>query len=65
MFVPNVTAISPVDVDIFHRISENLDLLVALQEKSGITKVIQMHPLVTMDISTKLYGSTSIYIYFS
>ena len=31
----NCLPIHQVDVEVFHRISENFDLLVALQEKSG------------------------------
>ena len=33
--VPNFLPIYPVDVEIFHRISENVDLLVVIEEKSG------------------------------
>lgn len=39
-----------VDGDIFNRLSENFDLLVVLQEKSGVIKVINIHPLGTRDI---------------
>lgn len=33
MFVPNVVSICPIDVEIFHWVTENFDLLVVL--KSG------------------------------
>ena len=35
MSVPNVGPIHPVDVEIFHSISESFELLVALDERSG------------------------------
>lgn len=37
--------------------TEQLNLLVVLEERSGIT--IRIHPLGTMDICTKFHGNTS------
>ncbi len=52
MFVP--VPFNGVDVEIFHRMSENFGLKVALEESQGIIKVTQrFHPLATMNIYTK------------
>lgn len=42
-----------VDVEIFHRTAVKFDSLVALEQKSGITRIIRSHPLSTMNICTK------------
>ncbi len=47
MSVRNLVPIYQVDVEIFHRINENVDLMVVLEEKSGV------HPLGTMNVCTK------------
>lgn len=44
-------------VEIFHRISETFDLLVALDDKS--VEVTRFHRLGTMDRSTKSHRNTS------
>lgn len=59
MSVQNVeqSIYNPVDVEIFHRVSENFDLLVEKQEMSGI------HPLGTMNVSTKL-NFNNVHLFF-
>lgn len=48
--------IYPVNVEIFHGVSENLDLLLALEEKPGVTKVSRVYPLVTMNLLDQNYN---------
>ncbi len=50
MAVQHYAAIHPVDVEIFHSISENFDLLVALDQKSGCHNVIRTHRPGNMDV---------------
>lgn len=45
MVVPNFVPFHRVDVKIFHRISNNFELLMVLQEGSGITRVSRIRPL--------------------
>ncbi len=42
--------ISAVDVEIFHWLSENIDMFVVMNEKSQVTKVIKTRPLETMNV---------------
>ena len=56
MSAQNLVAIYKVDVKIFHRISANFELLVALEEKSGGHQS-RLHPVGTMDLSTKFHGN--------
>lgn len=44
MSVPNIVPIHKVDVDIFHKIIQNFELLLALKEKSEKSEVIKIHP---------------------
>jgi len=60
MSVQNIVRVYLDDVEIFHRISENTDLLMALEEKSrGDRKVIRIYPLGTTNVCTKLHGGPS------
>lgn len=59
LFVPHLVRIHPAPVEIFHQIGENLDLLMALKEKLGITKVIRIYRLGNMDICIKFLGNPS------
>lgn len=48
---------NPVDVEIFHRISEPFDLPVVQQEKSMDQQSYRIHPLDTQNICTKFSGN--------
>lgn len=48
MSVLNSVPIHPLSVEIFHRISENFNLMVLLQKKSGDQGLLRMNPLGTM-----------------
>lgn len=47
------------DVEIFHRMSENFDVLVVLEVNQGIIKVIRLYPLGITNLCTKFHGNRS------
>lgn len=55
MSAPGFVPIRSVDVEIFHWISEDFDLLVELEEKLNV----RSDPLGTMNIFTKFHGNLS------
>jgi len=44
------------DVEMFLWMSENIDLLVVVEEKSGNHDVIKIYPLLTMNFCSKFHG---------
>ncbi len=58
MSVHNVGPIHLVNVEIFHRIGDKFDLLVALKVKSEHHQVIRVHPLRTIKVCAKFHGSS-------
>lgn len=57
--------IHQVDVDIFYCVSENFDLLLAQGKGQGITKVIMIHPLGTMNDLKKYHNNLFTFDHFS
>lgn len=53
MSVLNFIAIQPIVFGTFHSKPQTVSLMVALEKKSGITKVIRLHPLWNMNTCTK------------
>lgn len=61
MSVYNFVPIHPLNVELFHSISENSDLLVALVKKSedNIRIIIRIDPPGTINVCTKFHGNQS------
>lgn len=50
MYMKTFVPIHPIGVKIFHRINENFDLMVAVNEKSGGHMGLQGSPVETMNV---------------
>ncbi len=58
-YPPNFVSVYPVHVEIFHRISENLNLMVALEESQSTTKVTKIPLPSGLNIIRKCEGITN------